>query len=262
MKKLLAAAMITMLTAMTVSAEADTNWAFGAMPLNNGNVGTIYYSAEYYGLEGIVNPTNPEYAPYTAEEIEEIVEGAVAETEGYRFDVPVGALIGITVADTDTIYWYDAENAAAITGHADPLTMDAETGAFATAEGEVVASPMTLWAYGAMPLNNGNVGTIYYTAAYYELEGIVNPTNPEYAPYTAEEIQAIAEGAVPEAEGYRFDAPAGALIGMTVADTDTIFWYDAENAAGITGHADPLTMDPETGEFTTAEGETVASPLE
>ena len=31
------------------------------------------------------------------------------------------------------------------------------------------------WAYGAMPLNNGNVGIIYYTSAYYQLEGIVNP---------------------------------------------------------------------------------------
>ena len=47
-----------------------------------------------------------------------------------------------------------------------------------------------------IPLNNGNVGTIYYTADYYELEGIVNPTNPEYAPYTAEEIVAIKDGAV------------------------------------------------------------------
>ena len=118
------------------------------------------------------------------------------------------------------------------------------------------------WAYGAMPLNNGNVGTIYYTAAYYELEGIVNPTNPEYAPYTAEEIAAIVEGAVEGAEGYRFDAPEGALIGMTVADTDVIFWYDAENAAAITGHADPLTMDAGTGAFVTAEGEAVASPIE
>ena len=119
----------------------------------------------------------------------------------------------------------------------------------------------TTWAYGALPLNNGNVGTIYYTAAYYELEGIVNPTNPEYAPYTAEEIAAIVDGAVEGAEGYRFDAPAEALIGMTVADTETIYWYDAKNAAAITGHADPLTMDVETGDFVTAEGEAVASPI-
>ena len=117
------------------------------------------------------------------------------------------------------------------------------------------------WAYGAMPLNNGNVGTIYYTAAYYELEGIVNPANPEYAPYTAEEIAAIRDGAVEGAEGYRFDAPAAALIGVVVADSDVIYWYDAENAAAIVGHADPLTLDAATGTFVTAEGTAVASPI-
>ena len=59
---LLAAMML--LTAMTAIAEENTimNWAYGAMPLNNGNVGTIYYTAAYYDLEGIVNPTSPEYA--------------------------------------------------------------------------------------------------------------------------------------------------------------------------------------------------------
>ena len=125
-----------------------------------------------------------------------------------------------------------------------------------------VAEEANTWAYGAMPLNNGNVGTIYYTAAYYELEGIVNPTNPEYAPYTEEEIAAIVDGAVEDAEGYRFDAPADALIGVTVADAETIFWYDAENATAITSHPDPLTLDVETGAFATAEGEAVASPIE
>ena len=42
---LLAAMML--LTAMTAIAEEGntTNWAYGAMPLNNGNVGTIYYTA-------------------------------------------------------------------------------------------------------------------------------------------------------------------------------------------------------------------------
>lgn len=124
-----------------------------------------------------------------------------------------------------------------------------------------IAEESTTWAYGALPLNNGNVGTIYYTAAYYEQEGIVNPTNPEYAPYTEEEIAAIVEGAVEGAEAYRFDAPADALIGMTIADSDTIYWYDAENAAAITGHADPLSMDVETGNFVTGEGEAVAEPI-
>lgn len=117
------------------------------------------------------------------------------------------------------------------------------------------------WAYGAMPLNNGNVGTIYYTAAYYELDGIVNPTNSEYAPYTAEEIAAIKDGAVEGAEGYRFDAPAGALIGVGAADSDTVFWYDAENAAAIVSHADPLTLNAVNGNFVTTEGTAVASPI-
>ena len=42
----------------------------------------------------------------------------------------------------DSIFWYDADNASAIVSHADPLTMNAETGVFATAEGEEVAAPM------------------------------------------------------------------------------------------------------------------------
>ena len=136
MKKLLTIVLAAlMMTTMTTFAEEGTNmnWAYGAMPLNNGNVGTIYYTAAYYELEGIINPTNPEYAPYTAEEIAAIVSAAAQGAEGYRFDVPAEALIGMTVADTDTIFWYDAENAAAITGHADPLTMDAETGLWCNA---------------------------------------------------------------------------------------------------------------------------------
>ena len=144
MKKLFATILIALmiLSAVTAVAEEANTWAYGAMPLNNGNVGTIYYTAAYYELEGIVNPTNPEYAPYTEEEIAEIVDGAVEDAEGYRFDAPADALIGVTVADAETIFWYDAENAAAITSHPDPLTLDVETGAFVTAEGKAVASPI------------------------------------------------------------------------------------------------------------------------
>ena len=146
MKKFVAMLLATMmlLTVMTAVAEEKTvmNWAYGAMPLNNGNVGMIYYTAAYYELEGIVNPANPEYAPYTADEIAAIKDGAVEGAEGYRFDAPAAALIGVGAADTDVIYWYDAENAEAIVGHADPLTLDAETGNFVTAEGTAVASPI------------------------------------------------------------------------------------------------------------------------
>ena len=135
------------------------------------------------------------------------------------------------------------------------LAMSAAT-AFAEEENTVKN-----WAYGAMPLNNGNVGTIYYAAAYYEIEGIKNPTNPEYAAYTAEEIAAIVNGAVEGAEGYRFDVPAGALMGVSVAGSDTIYWYDAENAMAIVSHPDPLRLDAETGEFVTAENVAVAKPI-
>ena len=102
------------------------------------------------------------------------------------------------------------------------------------------------------------MGTIYYAAAYFEIEGIVNPVTA--APYTEDEIAVIVNQ---EAEGDYIYAPAGALIGMSIfGDEESIFWYDAENAAAIVGHADPLAMDTETGVFTTAEGEEVASPME
>ena len=48
MKKLVALLLAALLlTAVTAFAEEDNtmNWAYGAMPLNNGNVGTIYYTA-------------------------------------------------------------------------------------------------------------------------------------------------------------------------------------------------------------------------
>ena len=147
MKKLISVVFVCVLalTAMIASGEGGNdmnNWAYGAMTLNNGNVGTIYYAKAYYALEGIVNPANPEYAPYTEEEITAIVNGAVEGAEGYRFDVPEGALIGVTVAGTDTIYWYDAENAALIVSHPDPLMLNAETGEFVTAESVAVAVPI------------------------------------------------------------------------------------------------------------------------
>ena len=91
MKKLVALLLAALLlTAVTAFAEEDNtmNWAYGAMPLNNGNVGTIYYTAAYYELEGIVNPTNPEYAPYTAEEIAAIRNGAVEGAEAIASTCP------------------------------------------------------------------------------------------------------------------------------------------------------------------------------
>ena len=42
----------------------------------------------------------------------------------------------------------------------------------------------------------------------------------------------------------------------------TIYWYDAEAAAAIVDHPDPLTLNIKTGEFVTVESVTVATPIE
>ena len=181
-------------------------------------------------------------APYTAEEVSTIVDGAVEGAEGYTFDLPGDALLGMGG------FWYDAENTAAIVSHADPLSMN-ENGVFSTAEGEEVAAPLVNWAYG---VTIEGVGTIYYGREYFAKEGIVNPLTA--APYTAEEIAVIVDGAVEGAEGYTFDLPATALLGMNG------FWYNDAAATAITSHADPLTMN-ESGVFSTADGVEVASPI-
>lgn len=142
MKKLIALALIALLAVslLAVSASAEElNWAYAGLALNNGNVGTIWYAKDYFAIEGIVNPVTA--VPYTEEEIAAIVNGAVADAEGYRFDVPAGALLGMSVAESDVVFWYDAENAALITSHADPLTLN-ENGAFVTADGVQVAAPI------------------------------------------------------------------------------------------------------------------------
>ena len=55
--------------------------------------------------------------------------------------MPAGALLGFELSDSDVVFWYDADNAVAITSHADPLSID-ENGVFTTGEGETVATPI------------------------------------------------------------------------------------------------------------------------
>jgi hypothetical protein len=241
MKKLIAllltAVMALSLLAVTASAEEEANWAYR---VTIEGVGTIYYAKAYFAQENIVNPLTA--AAYTADEIAAIVDGAAADNEAYTFLLPGNAFLGMGG------FWYDQENTAAIVSHADPLTMD-ENGVFSTAEGEQVASPIVNWAFG---VTIEGVGTIYYSREYFAKEGIVNPLTA--APYTAEEIATIVDGAVQGAEGYTFDVPAAALLGMNG------FWYDAAGAAAITGHADPLAQSAE-GVFTAADGTVVAGPI-
>ena len=105
------------------------------------------------------------------------------------------------------------------------------------------------WAYG---VSINGVGTIFYGREYFAGEGIVNPLTA--APYTKDEIAAIEKGADGKAEGYTFDLPENAVLGMNG------FWYDAANAAAVTSHADPLAQGTD-GVFTTADGREVAAPL-
>ena len=105
------------------------------------------------------------------------------------------------------------------------------------------------WAYG---VSINGVGTIFYGREYFAREGIVNPLTA--APYTKDEITVIEKGADGNAEGYIFDLPGEAVLGMNG------FWYDAAGAAAITGHADPLAQGTD-GVFTTADGKEVALPI-
>ena len=111
--------------------KEQKNWAYG---VSINAVGTVYYGREYFVREGIVNPLTA--VPYTKEEIAAIEKGAVEGTEGYTFDLPMGVVLGMNG------FWYDADNAAAITSHADPLVQGAN-GVFTTADGKEAAFPIT-----------------------------------------------------------------------------------------------------------------------
>ena len=110
--------------------KEQKNWAYG---VSIKGVGTIHYGKDYFFREGIVNPVTA--VPYTKEEIVRIVNGAVEGAEGYSFDLPANAVLGMNG------FWYDAANAAAITSHADPLAQG-ENGVFSTADGAEAASPI------------------------------------------------------------------------------------------------------------------------
>jgi len=124
--------------------------------------------------------------------------------------------------------------------------------------GRAEETEMSNWAYGALALDNADygIGTIYYAASYFEGENLVNPQTADA--YTAEELEAIK---TMNGSGKYVAAPEGAVVGMSVYGTDTIYWFDAEGAAALVKHADPLKLDAETGALTTQEGEAVAQAI-
>ena len=106
------------------------NWAY---EISINGVGTISYGRDYFVRAGIVNPLTA--TPYTKDEIAAIVDSAAEGVRGYTFDLPENAVLGMNG------FWYDADNAAAITSHADPLTQGKD-GVFSAADGMKVAAPI------------------------------------------------------------------------------------------------------------------------
>ena len=118
----------------------------------------------------------------------------------------------------------------------------------------------TNWAYGfALNHEGAGVGTIYYAAKYFEIDGIVNPASAEA--YTTDEINAIKAGAAEGAEKYIFNVPEGAVIGINVLGSDKIYWYDEADSAKIAASAAPLKLDSATGEMKDGDGNAVAKPV-
>lgn len=119
--------------AASTEGEAEsTNWAYG---VEIENVGTVYYGRDYFAQKDkdIINPLTKE--AYTKDEIKAIVDGAKKGAEGYKFDIPEEAWLGMND------FWYDKDAALAIVGHEDELTIG-DDGVFTTADGEEVAKPI------------------------------------------------------------------------------------------------------------------------
>ena len=116
------------------------------------------------------------------------------------------------------------------------------------------------WAYRfALNHDGAGVGTIYYAAKYFDQENITNPASAEA--YTTDEINTIKASAEKGEDGYRYDVPDGAVIGMNVLNTDKVFWYDEDNSAKITACTNPLSLDKTTGEMKDMDGNLVASAM-
>lgn len=133
-----------MMTALRTCAFAgcggEKSWAYAAITLNSeaSNVGRIYYAESYFSTSRI-NPTT--VAAYTEAEIDEIKNNSKDGAEGYRFDVPAGAVIGMTTFDGANVFWFDSDGAEALVKHSDALVLGSD-GTLKTADGQIVATPI------------------------------------------------------------------------------------------------------------------------
>ena len=120
---------------------------------------------------------------------------------------------------------------------------------------------MKNWALAfALKHEGANVDSIYYTASYFENEGLTNPATAQK--YTEKEIEDIRTSASEENENYIFNVREDALIGMKAFNTGKVFWFDTENGTRIVSYAVPLILNGETGTLTSGEGEIAAQPIE
>ena len=111
----------------------------------------------------------------------------------------------------------------------------------------------------ALNHEGANVRNIYYTAGYFDMEGLTNPASGEA--YTDEEITAIIKNAAEGNINYIFEVNEGALIGMEAFNTGKVFWYDDENGKKIVSSAAPLLLVGDSGEMKTMEGTVAALPM-
>lgn len=127
-----AISLLTLLTAITLSSAAMAEPAYPTIALNSAEYGVgAVYMARSMITPSAVNPVTA--APFTEAEIARLEAGeAIALDDGMA--------LAISVYGSDQVYQYNAEEAAAILSHADPLTLNARTGEVSTLAGEPVAA--------------------------------------------------------------------------------------------------------------------------
>lgn len=234
---------LTMLAVFLFTASALAETAYPTIALNSADygIGSVYMAESMITTQAI-NPMT--VAPYTEDEI-------AALKAGESIELDEGCVLALSVNGSDVVFMYDAEDAAAILSHADPLVLNPESGEVTTMDGEYVIFGQTGFIGITLDSADYGIGSVYYAADYFTTDHI-NPMT--VAPYTDEEIEAVLSG-----EGVGM--PSWAVIGISVNGTDTIFFYGAEDAAKILASADPLKLNADNGEITTMDG-TVVVPAE
>lgn len=239
MKRLMV--LLAALAVVLFSASAVAETAYPTIVLNSDDYGIgSVYMAESMITTSSINPMT--VAPYTEEEIAALKAGDSIELEA-------DCVLALSVNGSDTMFMYDAEDAAAILSHADPLVLNAQTGEVLTMDGEYVVCGKTAFVGITLDSADYGIGSVYYAAEYFTTDHI-NPMT--VAPFTEEEITAVLSGEW-------IGMPSWAILGLSVNGTDTVFFYDAEDAAKILATADPLKLNAENGEVTTMDGTEVVA---